>query len=217
MFRSAALAVIAAASFSAATAAAAEGDAGDWNGGYGESGKVRSDFTLGLSAGLLTGRAIGYPNRLSAIDNPAYRANTHFGAGTQYTLWLGGAIKDWFVLSAGLSNGALSGNHREAGSFSYLARVEAYPLFAQGGVFQDLGVVAHFGIGSGVIQRNDQEVANGGAMSVVGVGLMYETWHLGHFALGPTLDYEHRFSQSMRMDTLMLGVRVAYYSRPSKP
>ena len=210
-------ALAAAALLAAPAAAAAEGDAGDWSGGYGESGTVRSDFAGGASLGLVTGRSVGYPNHAGRIGNPAYRANTGFGLGSQYAFWVGGAIKDWFVLGVGISNGNVSANHLTGYSTGFFTRVEVYPLFYRGGIFQDLAVQANFGIAGAAIHHGSVKVADGGALSLVGLGLAYETWHLYHFALGPTLEYRHLFSESLHEDIGVLSLRFVYYSRPSKP
>jgi hypothetical protein len=203
-----------AALLTASAAGAAEGESSDWDGGYGESGKVRSDFTAGFGTALAFGRLVGYPNHAGQIGDPAYRANTGFGVGSQYSLWIGGALKDWFVFGVGMCSEGVQGKHLVGGSSGFLFRVETYPLFDRGGIFQDLGVQASFGIAGGLILDGKQTVADGGALSLLGVGLVYEAWHFGYFAAGPTLEYRHLFSESLYEDLGLLGMRIVFYSRP---
>ena len=63
-------------------------------------------------------------------------------------------------------------------------------------------------------QEAEQEMADGGAMSVVGLGAAYEWLHFGSFAAGPTLQYRHRFSESLAAHTVALGMRLVYRSGP---
>ena len=47
-----------------------------------------------------------------------------------------------------------------------------------------------------------------------GLGVAYELWHLGGFAIGPSLQYRHLFSDSLRSDVGVLAARVSYYTGP---
>ena len=71
----------------------------DWEGDYGQTAERRSDFTAGVSFGLFTGAAYGYPNKAGKIDDDRYVADTGVGFGTAQTLWLGGALRDWFTFA----------------------------------------------------------------------------------------------------------------------
>ena len=51
-------------------------------------------------------------------------------------------------------------------------------------------------------------------MSIVGVGANYELWHFGIFAAGPTLEYRHLFSESLKQHYGIAGMRIVLYSGP---
>ena len=200
----------------AAPRAWAQTDEQEWDGGFGERAERRSGFTAGLSTGLMVGKARGYPNVAGQIDNPEYEANTRVVLGSDYTLWIGGALKDWFTFGIGTSfNGMGDENKLLYGGFGFLFRVETFPLFYRGGVFRDLALHGDFGISAGVIvDDEEEEVANGGALSLVGLGAAYEVLHFGSFAFGPIADYRFQFSQSMRVHQGIFGVRLVFYGGP---
>ena len=199
----------------AAPAAAGE-DENEWDGDFDYRAEVRSDVVLGLSSGLALGSCSGYPNEAGKIDRPEYEADTGFALGQDYTFWVGGALQDWFTFALGLNSGGIQGNGLYAGSTGFLLRIEAYPLFYYGEFWRDFAVFADFGIGMGAIfdVDSEEEVANGGALSLTGLGVAYELWHLGGFAIGPSLQYRHLFSDSFRSDVGVLAARVSYYTGP---
>jgi hypothetical protein len=199
----------------AAPAAAAE-EENEWDGDFDYRAEVRSDVVLGLSVGLAFGSSSGYPNEAGKIDDPEYEADTGFALGQDYTVWVGGALQDWFTFALGVTSGGIEGDGLFAGSTGFLSRVETYPLFYFGDFWRDFAVFADFGIGMAAIVDVDteDEVANGGALSLVGLGVAYEIWHLGGFAIGPTLQYRHLYSGSMRSDVGVLAARVSYYTGP---
>jgi len=195
--------------------ARAQDEQEEWDGGYDYVAERRSGFTAGLGAGLAMGSAVGYPNVAGRIDNPDYEADTGFALGSDYALWIGGALKDWFTFAVGYGASAMGGDELTAGSWAFFFRIETFPLFNEGGAWRDLGLQASFGAGSGVIvDADDDEVANGGAISLVGLGAVYEPLRLGSFAAGPTLEYRHLFSQSLCEHVGVLGLRVAFYGGP---
>ena len=138
------------------------------------------------------------------------------GLGGAAELWIGGAIQDWFTFGLGYGRGQMTGNALRASSTVYLFRIETYPFFYSGTFGRDFGLQADFGIGTVTInnQEAEQEMADGGAMSVVGLGAAYEWLHFGSFAAGPTLQYSHRFSESLAAHTAALGMRLVYRSGP---
>lgn len=186
-----------------------------WNPGRNEKPATRrSDFTIGLSGGLLVGDARGYPNDVDKIGNPADFAGTGFGAGGGGALWVGGALKDWFTVGVGISGGDFRGNGLRASGGGFVFHIETFPLFYQGGVWRDLGLMADFGAGSEQVKRGNDTAADGGSMSVVGFGALWEAWHFGHFASGPTLEYQRLFSPSATVDSVLGGMRIVYYGGP---
>ncbi len=197
-----------------ARAADTGADSNYWSGGYGQHNTRRSDFTAGVTIGLLAGEAVGYPNEIGKLDNPDYQASTGFGVGTGTMIWLGGAMKDWLTLGVGASFLRLNGGGLKGSGGGALFRVEAYPLFYQGGPWRDLGFVGNFGIGGmGLFEGSDSR-ASGGSMSLVGGGAFWEGLRAGHFAFGPALEYQRLFSQSMHVDSALLAFRAAVYGGP---
>src|SRR5262245_12382082 len=89
------------------TAAAAPGDIGaDFDPG---KPTRRSDFAFGTSIGAAFGTASGYPNDAAKIGTDRYHASTGPGGGLTTTLWLGGALADWFVFGIGFSGTTFGG------------------------------------------------------------------------------------------------------------
>jgi hypothetical protein len=90
--------------------------------------------------------------------------------------------------------------------------MEGFPMWALGGEWRDVGVFAETGVGGSIIVDPEQNiVADGGAMSVLGVGAFYEPWQLWHFSFGPGLSYHHEYSQSLSSHVVSLGVRTVFY------
>jgi hypothetical protein len=174
----------------------------------------RSDFTLGAVAGAWLGSASGYPNEVVKIDNPIYKSSTGLGVGGGGSAWIGGALRDWFVFGVGATGGSFDGKGVHASGAGMIFRIEAFPLFALGGALQDLGLSSSFGITSYSLSKDGEKTASGGAMSHIAFGAFYEALRLGKFALGPTLEYTHTFSQTLTMDTVLGGVRLAIYGGP---
>jgi hypothetical protein len=171
----------------------------------------RSGFTLGISTGLAVSSARGYPNDVAKIDLPEYEANTGVGASSGGSLWIGGVLADWLTLGAGLSSSGFEGNGLTASGSSFYFRIETFPMFFQGGHWQDLGVSLAAGIGGVDVKRGDETVAEGEATSLVGAGIFYEPWRFWRFSTGPDIFYMHQFSRSLSSHSIVLGWRLALY------
>jgi hypothetical protein len=185
-----------------------------WDGGYDIKAQRRSGFAGAVNFGLGVGKARGYPNAVSQIDDPDYRSSTGTTGGSTFSLWLGGAIRDWFTVGLGFSTfGAASGNIK-AGGNAFILHVEAFPLFNYGGRFRDFALFTNVGAGGLVIEGDAPEKANGGFMSVLGFGASYELFRFGAVALGPVLEGTYRFSQSVTAGGVFAGVRTTIYSGP---
>src|SRR5262249_23634918 len=132
----------------------------NWEAGY-DPGKQkrRSDFTMGLALGAGVGDASRYPHEVAQIRDSEYEANTRVAGGTSLSIWLGVAFRDWLVFGFGprlstiqssgcplfVSKGSTPANCTAAFSGGFTMHLEAYPLFYQGGHFQDLGVFTEMG------------------------------------------------------------------------
>jgi hypothetical protein len=201
--------------FGAAAAHAQRKDTGHWDGGYDKTAKRRSDVTLGASAGYGLGGGLGYPNKIGQIDNPTYETTTGIGTGGGATFWLGGALRDWFTFALGGTFSSINSSNSKLSGGGFVFRLEAFPLFSQGAGWQDLGFSGNFGIGTATIKEGGQEKADGGSISIVGLGAFHETWRPGHFTLGPMVEYTHTFSQTLSSHAVLAGLRIAFYSGPS--
>ena len=177
----------------------------------------RSGFTAGIAASLATGKVAGYPNEVQKLDDPESRASTGLGLGPSGMLWIGGALRDWFNFGIGTSLDSVEGNGRLATGFAVLFRVEAYPAYSLGGSWRDVSVFGNVGAGSvTIVDAKDTEnvQAEGGSMSVVGLGAAFEPWRLWRFAAGPFVSYEHRWSLSMKSHLGLTGIRLVFYGGP---
>ncbi len=196
----------------ASPAHAAENDY--WDGGFAQKAERRSDVVLGAAAGLMLGTAVGYPNEVGKIDDPNFASNTGFGVGSRYALWLGGALKDWFVFGVGGMGVNLGGGDATASGAAAFFHVETYPLYPLGGRLRDLAIYTDFGAGSLKVESEGKEPGDAGLASLVGAGASYELFRLGHFALAPTASYLHVWSQTASAHFVDFGVRAVFYGGP---
>jgi hypothetical protein len=186
----------------------------DWDGGYKQVATRRSGFMLGITSGLGVGRAYGYPNDLVKLNDPLYKRNTALAFGQFNRLWLGGALTDWFVFGVGFAGMNLKRDDITAKASAFLFHVEGYPLFERGGVFRDMSVFGDFGAGGAKITGRGREEADGGLMSVIGVGAGWEALRFWHFRFGPAAEYLRTWSQSMTWDSVSLEARLTFVGGP---
>ena len=185
-----------------------------WDGDYDMRSERRSDVVIGVNPALALGVASGYPNEVDKIDEPAYEAKTGFGAGASVQLWLGGALTDWFTFGIGPIFYGNGGGEGSASGGGVLFRVEAFPLYQQGGAFRDLAFFATFGAGSLNVKGKAGERGEGGFTSMGGVGSAYELFRAGHFAFAPTAQYQLVASSSITGHQALLGIRALFYGGP---
>ena len=176
----------------------------------------RSGFTAGLMGGLSFGTVVGYPNDFSKWDQSAYRSATS-GVGNGGTIYLGGALTDWFTFGIGFESASYGGSRNSSSGWAILFHTEAFPLFSLGRAYQDLGVFADIGTGMATITRRTDkaEYSSSGALSIAGVGAFWEPWRLaGHLAFGPFLSGTFESSDSMTRVFGLAGFRAAFYGGP---
>jgi len=198
------------------SAAPARAESDEWGSSY-DPGKQlrRSDFAMGVLLGGAVGDVSGYPNEILKIDDPRYRASTGVGGGPAGGAWIGGALRDWFVVGVGVDTASISGNGYKSSATYFVFHLEAYPLFPKGGVFQDLGLLAEFGVGSRSVKAGSETAADGGLLSIASIGAVYEPLRLGsHFNFGPQIQYTFQGSQSLTANFVTLGLRASYYGGP---
>lgn len=193
---------------------AQENDNEGWDGGFEQKAERRSDFVIGLSPLLALGVAKGYPNEVEKIDNPTYEASTGFGAGFGLSIWIGGALTDWFTFGVGPTFFNISGSGGHASGGGATLRVEAFPLYAFGGPLRDLAFFGTFGAGGLTIEGEDGERGEGGFTSMASLGSAYELFRAGHFAFAPTVEYQLVRSESIVAHQALLGVRAVFYGGP---
>jgi hypothetical protein len=176
----------------------------------------RSGIVIGTSLGVGLAGASGYPNDSTKVDDPQYYAASGFMTGGGGSVFVMGALADyvsfgfWFGLQR-YGNGDWSSTGGGGGF-----RVEAFPLFYAVPALKDLGVLTQLGIGKATLdpKRGDYPGAEG-LQSFVGAGAFYE-WSLfkmlgGHFAGGPSLEYDAIFSRSIDRHGALLGARLVFY------
>ena len=174
----------------------------------------RDGFTTGVHLGPLVGKAVGYPNEVDKIDEPDHRASTRAGSGGMASAWVGGALRDWFSVGVGGAVSRVLGNGLQGDAFALFFRVEAFPAYSAGRAWRDLSLFADFGAGSMWIMDGADTQAEGGSMSVVGIGAAHEAWRTGYIAAGPVIAYQHMFSASLKSHVGLAGIRLAFYGGP---
>jgi len=188
-------------------------DKGLWDA---KAATYRSGFTAGLMLGLSFGTVTGYPNDFSKWDVEAYRSATS-GVGTGATIYLGGALTDWFTFGVGYQGSSYGGADNYSREWAILFHTEAFPLFSMGRTYRDIGVFANIGTGMATINRrsDDAEYASSGSMSIAGLGAFWETWRLaGHLAVGPYLSGTFENSDSITRIFGVAGLRGTFYGGP---
>lgn len=184
-----------------------------WDGGYGIHAERRSGFVVAAGLGMGLGIAHGYPSSLSKKGNPLYESSIDAGAGSSGSLWAGGALRDWFVFGLGLSSFAANSGDLKARGGAFILHIETFPAWSLGGRFRDLGIFTEFGAG-GLTIEGGPEKADGGLVSVLGLGANYELFRWGHIELGPVIASNYMYSDSMKAFGLFAGVRSTFYGGP---
>ena len=176
----------------------------------------RSGLVVGTSLGVGLAGASGYPNDATKVDDPQYFAASGFMTGGGGSVFVMGALADYvsFGFWFGLQNYS-NGDWRSTGGAGGF-RVEAFPLFYVVPALKDFGLLAHFGVGKATLdaKRGDYGGAEG-FQSFLGAGAFYE-WSLfkllgGHFAGGPSLEYDATFARTIDRHGALLGGRLVFY------
>jgi hypothetical protein len=174
----------------------------------------RGNFTFGVTPVATLAHYSGSLNEVAKLDDPEFHESTT-SPGWGVTAWFGGTLRDWFSFGLGYSLSSTFGDP-QGESGAYVLRLEGFPAYSLGGPYRDLGVALDFGISSGVLERDDANVADGGDMAHVGATAFYEPFRFWKLSMGPALSYGLDFSQSMTVNTYGLGWRVAFYGTQPK-
>jgi hypothetical protein len=178
----------------------------------------RNGFIAGLTIGLSLGHVTGYPNDTAKIGDPNYRASVG-GIGSDLSLFIGGALSDYFNFGFGISAGSTGNGSLTGATSGFVFRTEVFPLFAKGGAWRDIAVLADFGPGAGLMfrgkDRND-EAAKAPSLSLIHAGIQWELqrWAGGHIANGPILLGEYEWANGMQRYAMVAGFRMAFYGGP---
>jgi hypothetical protein len=176
----------------------------------------RGGLVIGAFYGGGLASSAGYPNDSNLIGNPEYYAASGLLAGAGGSGFIMGALTDY--LSFGFWFGAAVFNSdawHSTGQGGGL-RLELFPLYGLGGLFRDLGVYTQVGIGATkLVYRDKAGVSSNGVGSALGAGVVYEFWLFkglgGHFAIGPSLEYDAVNSEPMERHGALLGGRGVWY------
>lgn len=183
-----------------------------------QAAERRSGFTMGLTLGGGVASMSGYPNDPKRIDRKPYFAETGARPSAAVGFWLGGALTDWLTFGVGVTGARLFStgeNLAQSGAVGF--HIEVFPLFGMGGALRDLGVTWSGGIGIASITPNkdpDRALADGGACSMLGLGVFYEGLRFRKISAGPFLLADYSWSLSISRPALFVGLRAALYSKP---
>ncbi len=173
----------------------------------------RGGFVLGFVAGPTLGWATGNPSSKAERDNAALERDSGLGLGYRVTPFLGGALTDWFTFGLGMSFADFSSSDYSSPVATFVFHLETFPLYGEGGVYRDIGLTADFGAGASTIKdkESDDDVADSGVMSTVGLGAFWEALRASHFAGGPYVGFQHNWSRWFVRDDVVVGLRLMFY------
>jgi hypothetical protein len=164
----------------------------------------------------MVGNVSGYPNDANKIGVAKYHADGGAMGGAGGCFWLGGALRDWFVVGVGFTGTTIAGRDATLSTGgAFLLHLEGFPLFYQGGALRDFAVMADFGTGSRNLLKGSVTTAEGGTTSYAALGLLYEPIRVGkHVSAGPVVQFAYQFSETLKAALVMGGVQIAYYGGP---
>jgi hypothetical protein len=197
-----------------AGAGAARAAESDWDGDFSQKAERRSDFTAGLTVAPLVASVYGYPNSAGKVGNDRYVADPGVGVGSIESLWIGGALRDWFTFGVGATWLSYETSGVTSAGGGMIFRIETFPLWAYGGVWRDVGAYASFGIGGLTLKKDGHKVGDGGAVSIAAFGAFWEPVRFGVFSFGPTAEYTLISSRSVSFRGASAGARLVLYTGP---
>jgi hypothetical protein len=178
----------------------------------------RSGIVVGFSLGGGVAGASGYPNVAADVGNPALYSASGFMVGTYESLFVMGALSDYVSFGFWFGHGIFkNSDFRSSGNGGGL-RLEGFPLVDLVPSLQGLGLLAQFGVGSGNLTSKPNLPGAAGTQSFGGAGVFYE-WSFGlviggHFAGGPSLEYDAIWSRPFERHGLVASLRLVFYGGP---
>jgi hypothetical protein len=179
----------------------------------------RSGIVLGFDLGLSVGSASGYPNTSTEIGDPDYYSASGFAAGTYGSIFVMGSLSDYVTVGFWYGHRSLANHDWTSGGDGGGLRLELFPLVGLVPKLQGLGALAQFGIGSGrLVERASGALTANGTQSFGGVGVFHE-WSFGHvlgghFAIGPSLEYDAIWTRPFEQHGLVATGRLVWYGGP---
>lgn len=181
----------------------------------------RGGFVTALTIGYGLGEYHGYPLEVAALNDPSQKQSTGASLASNLSLWIGAAPRDWITFGFGLSflGAALNQNFGTASAF--LFHVEGFPLYSLGGIYRDLGLGFDGGAGASLLFDKDDKklenpLAESGSLSTLGFNVFWEPIAFWKISMGPSLNYTHAFSQTMKVNQVTLGFRTVLYTSQPK-
>jgi hypothetical protein len=181
--------------------------------------RFRSGVVVGGSVGVGLGQAAGYPNNVQDIGNPQKHSASGWLPGTSETLFVLGALTDYLSFGFWYSTAAFQDSDQHSSRWGVGLRVETFPLVRLYPRLEGLGGFASFGLGGGNLTTAQPGVPQAeGTQSFIGLGTFYE-WAIGHvlgghFAFGPSVEYDAVWSRPFEHNGLLASARVVFYGGP---
>lgn len=180
--------------------------------------KYRGGLVVGLSLGAGLGGASGYPNNSQDIGDPDDYSASGWMAGTMTQIYVLGALSDYLSFGFWYGHTQLRNGDWHATGDGGGFRLEMFPLVDLVPWLHGLGVFANLGIGGGTLTSNNPALPQAqGVESIGGIGVFHE-WgflygKLGHFAVGPALEFDAIWSQPFEEHGLVASARLTYYGQ----
>ena len=178
--------------------------------------KHRAGAVIGFTAGGGIATASGYPNSATKIGDPNYYGASGLMTGTGGSLLIMGAIADYLNFGFWFAQSSAENAEWRSNSIGAGFEVDAFPFVFLTPTLANLGLLAHFGIGSATLDAKQGTYPGAsGVQSCLGVGAFYE-WSLGkalggHFAVGPSLEYDAVYSAAIERSGALLTGRAVFY------
>ena len=175
----------------------------------------RNGFTFGLSTGASVVTSNATPTAY-AQRNDAYRVQIGPRIAPSFAPFIGFALSDELSFTLSIEPQRITSGDVHITGTAFQFRFEAFPFVWLGETYRDLGIAPRFGLGSSRFTQisTGDSIAASGTYSLVGVDFFWDALRSGSFALGPTVGFAYRFSDTMTESDVLLGLRVAYYARP---